>query len=144
MKNCKDLIIIGSGGFAREVRQLIDYNIRDNNYNILGWVSNEEKGTIIDGLKVLGDDEWLINYNLPVCIVIAIGNSCIRKIIYSKIKCKTNFVYPNIVAKDAINIDKNLLGKGAIISCGNIFTTSISIGDFLFVICHVPLGMIAL
>lgn len=135
MNKTDDLIIVGSGGFAREVRQLInDQKNSGKKYNILGWVSNEPQGTFIDGLKVLGNDEWLLNYSFPVCIVIAIGNGKIRNSVYLKIKNNINFSYPNIIANNSINIDVNKLGKGAIITHNNVFTTNISIGDFF--ICN--------
>ena len=83
----ENLILIGTGGMAREVRWVIEeINKLDNKWNILGWVSNESQGEIIAGLPVLGDDNWLLDYKDTVNVVIGVGNGDGIAITFSIIK----------------------------------------------------------
>lgn len=131
----ENLVIVGSGGFAREVYWLIqECNKVRNTWNVLGWVSNEEPGTLISGLPVLGDDNWIINYEEKINAVIAIGDGKLRKKIFDKYKINPNIAFPNIIAPSVIMSDSVRMGQGCIIAAMNVFTVDIQIGDFL--ICN--------
>lgn len=65
----KDLVIVGSGGFAREVAWLIEENNKEQaEWNILGFVS-EDLCEGADGYSVLGNDDWLLNTTKPISVV---------------------------------------------------------------------------
>lgn len=56
----KDIVIIGAGGFGREVAWLIeDINKVSSEWNIVGFVDDNEsiQGTEINGYKVVGNLE---------------------------------------------------------------------------------------
>lgn len=130
----KDIIIVGSGGFAREVVWLLEEkNLIEPEWNILGYVSNE-KTALMGKYPILGDDEWLLHYANEACIACCIGNGSIRKTIIDKLANKTNFSYPNIIANGVTMSESVRLGKGCIICTASVLTVDINIGDFF--ICN--------
>ena len=127
----RDIVIIGTGGMAREVRWVIEDCCNDNKCrNILGWVSKEHPGTIITGLPVLGDDDWLLERDKPIDAVVAIGNGALRKKIVTYLKQNRNISFPSIIS-DSAEVSKYVkMGEGAIIMNKSLLTVDIEIGDF--------------
>ena len=112
----KDIVIIGSGGLAREVRWLIeDCNKKQNRWNILGWISKEKPGTEIAGLPVLGDDDWLIEYNEPIDVAVSVGDGRLRKRIVTTLKQNEKLSFPMISSPSAELSGAVVIGEGAII-----------------------------
>ena len=113
----KDIAIIGSGGLAREVRWLIEEcNKNQNRWNILGWISKEEPGTIIAGLPVLGDDDWLVEHDAPIDVAVSVGSGALRKKIVSYLRKNPAISFPVIVSPTAELSDSVMLGEGSIIT----------------------------
>lgn len=131
--NSVDIAIIGSGGLAREVRWLIDEcNRRQNRWNILGWISKEKPGTVIEGLPVLGDDDWLIKYEGPIDVAVSVGSGKLRRKIVTYLQRNSNISFPTIISPSAEISDSVIFGKGAIIAAKSILTVNVEIGDFFF------------
>ena len=131
--NGKDIVIIGSGGLAREVRWLIEEsNKTTNRWNVLGWISNEVPGTIIAGLPVLGNDDWLIEHDTPIDAAISVGNGAIRKKIVNHLRKNPKISFPIIVSPTAELSASVELGEGSIITSKCILTVDITIGEFFF------------
>ena len=129
----KDIVIIGSGGLAREVRWLIEEcNKVQNRWNLLGWISKESPGTVITGLPVLGDDDWLLNHDTPIDVAVSIGNGPLRKKIVSYLRNNTELSFPVIISPSAELSDSVTLGEGSIITSKCILTVDITIGEFFF------------
>ncbi|MBP5385503.1 MAG: NeuD/PglB/VioB family sugar acetyltransferase [Lachnospiraceae bacterium] len=127
----KDLVLIGSGGMAREVRWVIDTcNMTDDRWNILGWVSKEKPGTMIDGLPVLGDDDWLLAHDEPVDVVVSVGDGALRKKIAGNLRKNANISFPVIIAPSAELSDSVELGEGSVIMNQSILTVGIRTGAF--------------
>ena len=128
----KDIVLVGSSGFAKEVRWLIEEcNSDDKRWNILGWISKEPPGTIVAGLPVLGDDDWLIDYQKPIDVAISVGNGFLRRKIVERYVKNQNISFPNIIAPSAQMSRSVDLGVGCIVTAQSIFTVDIKIGDFL-------------
>ena len=127
-----DIVIIGAGGFGREVAWLIErINEETPKWHIVGWVDDGlEKGTLCGGYSVLGGIEYLENSKEPLSVVCAIGSARTRKNVMQKILKKENLNFPNLVDPKAILSSKINLGEGNIICAGNILTVDIQIGDF--------------
>ncbi|MBT4540741.1 hypothetical protein HOC35_04460 [Candidatus Woesearchaeota archaeon] len=155
----KKIVIYGSGGSGREVKMFIDqinehYNNEDykNNQNnenkkvfeIIGFIDDnpEKKGTIVvDNLKIIGDFNYLLNYNDQLNVVIAIGEMTIRKSIFDKIKQNTKLKFPNIIHPSVIYEKKTSnIGKGNIISSGAVISTNFSCGDFNHIHLNAAIG----
>lgn len=110
---------------------MVQYSLA-NNFRILGFIDDGVTvGTVINGFEVLGNIEWLNDYNKSVCAVIAIGNPQIKYKVINSIH-NSNIEYPNLVHPNARihNVDELSMGKGNIITDGCILTTNIGLGDF--------------
>lgn len=128
----KNIIIVGCGGFGKEVLWLIQ---RINNqtplWKIIGYVDDAvEKGTKINNIPVLGNIDILTKINEETAIALAVGSTYIRKKIVEKISINSKLYFPNLIDPSIIYSKKIVFGKGNIICAGNIFTVNINIGDF--------------
>lgn len=127
----RDIVIIGTGGMAREVRWVIeDCNSIDDKWNILGWVSKEKPGSMIAGLPVLGDDEWLLAHDSSIDVVVGVGSGALRKKIATYLKQNRNIEFPPIIARSAEVSNYVKMGEGAIVMNKSLLTVDIEIGDF--------------
>ncbi|MEK4698533.1 acetyltransferase [Solibacillus sp. FSL R7-0668] len=138
----KEIVIYGSGGFAREVAHLIEQiNEVQSEWKVLGFIDDDEKnhGLIINDLKVLGGDEWLENKQ-NVCVALGIGAPKVKKSIINKLQKYTNINYPNLI-HPTVKISRfNELGQGNIICEGSILTTNIQLNNFVIVNLNCTIG----
>lgn len=129
----KDIVIIGAGGFGREVAWLIEeINKTEKEWNIIGFVDDNEaiQGEHINGYKVIGNIEWLKNQELNV--VSAIGDPIVKKKVLNRISNSKNkypiLIHPSVICSDIVNI-----GDGSIICAGTIITVNIEIGKHVII-----------
>lgn len=130
----KNIAILGASGFAKEILWLLKENNRiTKEWNILGFIDNSfpENMSNIAGYKVIGNDEWLLNYEEQIYVVCGIGNSNLRAKIVQKLKDKENIVFPSIISKGVVLSDSVKLGIGCIICTNSILTVDIILGDFV-------------
>jgi sugar O-acyltransferase (sialic acid O-acetyltransferase NeuD family) len=130
----KKIAIIGAGGFGREVKMLIDQiNHNEIKYDFIGFYDdNVQNETIINGFKVLGSINELlqIDYNLEV--VISIADPMIKKKIYETLNSNSFLSFPSIIHPNVlIGSDDVIVGYGCIICASNIITVNVSIGNFV-------------
>lgn len=128
----KKLVIIGAGGFGREVQWLIErINEREAIWELLGYVDDGvEKGTIVDGLPVLGTVKELREREESLAVVCAVGASVTRRKILEQILDNTKLEFPNLI-DPSVQMSKRIdMGRGNIICAGNILTVDITMGDF--------------
>ncbi len=124
----KKLVIVGAGGFAREVAWLVE-EINKNllEWNLLGFIDDNKENIHkeLNGYKVLGTTEDLKNFSDDIYIVIAIGNGVIREKIVKKLKNKkfAILIHPTVKISNT-----NKIGEGTIICAENILTVNINIG----------------
>lgn len=136
----KNIVIIGAGGFAREVAWLIEeINKKNEQWNILGFIDDntENIGKSLNGYKIIGNTDYLNEMNKNIYAVIAIGNGKIRKKVVEKLK-KRKFgilIHPNVSISDSISI-----GEGSIICSGNILTVNINIGKHVIINLDCTIG----
>lgn len=134
----RDIVIIGCGGFGREVQWLIErineYHKEEKVWNILGYVDDSiEVGTMINGLKVLGNTEYLAHYKEKISVACAIGASNTRRKVIEKIIGNSNLEFPNLIDPSVQMSDLIELGKGNIICAANVLTVNIKILDFCII-----------
>ena len=127
-----NIAIYGTGGFGREVRQLIDQiNQHNHIWDFVGYFDDFlDTGTNINGFPVLGGINQLNNYEEELSLVIAIGTPQVVENIFIKLgNPKINF--PNLI-HPSVCYDTlyNQIGNGNIISFGCHFTCDIRIGSF--------------
>lgn len=128
----RDIVIFGSGGYAREVAFLIeDINRASAQWNILGFVETDRQrvGQEVGKYRVYCTEEELLNKKLAA--VIGIGTPAIIHKIASRFAADSNIDFPNLVHPGVVRDEPRvLLGRGNILCAGNIFTTDITIGSF--------------
>jgi len=129
----KDIVIVGAGGFGREVKTIIDaINKNNKSYNFLGYYDdNIAKGTIINNFPVLGNLNDLNALTTPTDVVLGIGNPNVKSKIIATLKNELlhfpTLIHPSvIISEDAITIE-----NGCIICAGTIITCNIKIGKFV-------------
>lgn len=130
----KDIVIIGSGGLAKEVCWLINRNNKiKKEWNLIGFISKEKIGTKIHNYPVLGDDSWFIDNACKISVVCAIGDGNIRRRIIEQYSVYENLEFPNIVANDVVLDESVTIGKGCIILPNTLLTVDIALSDFVIV-----------
>lgn len=131
----KDIAIYGAGGFGKEIACMINNKINaiKPTWNVIGFFDDGiEKGTQISHLgTVLGNVNDLNSWVKPLCIVFAIGNPKIIKLLVGKI-INPNIDYPNIIHPNFELADPETvqMGKGNVIARGVTFSCNVMIGDF--------------
>lgn len=127
----KDIAIYGAGGFGRELACAIHrFNSQKDTWNFLGFFDDGiSRGNHNEYGEILGGVEELNKWDTPMDILIGIGASSIRKLIYEKI---TNDLihFPNFVSDFRCADSNNYsLGKGNVI-LGTFFSCNVRILDF--------------
>lgn len=136
----KDIVIIGAGGFGREVAWLIeDINKVYEEWNIVGFVDDNEtiQESEINGYKVVGNVEWLKSQDINV--VNAIGDPIVKKKVIERLKYSKNS-YPVLIHPSVIYSDKVSFGEGSIICAGSIITVDIKIGKHVIINLDCTIG----
>lgn len=133
----KKLVIFGSGGFAREVRQVVeDINARESTIELLGFLDSDagKAGTLIHGLPVLGPVSWLDQPgNADVHLVIAIGNTAAKRRVARDLVQRGHGRFLTLVHPTAWIGARVQLGAGTIVCAGTLITTDITIGEHVIV-----------
>jgi sugar O-acyltransferase (sialic acid O-acetyltransferase NeuD family) len=134
----KDIVIIGSGGFSKQVIEIVEKrNSINREYNLIGIVDDNKEliGNKVLGYEIIGDTDYLNEYSVKHKIhgVIAIANGEIREQMAKKLNnvLWLNLIHPNAVVSDYIN-----LGHGNIICGGVVINPDFEMGDH----CHINIG----
>jgi sugar O-acyltransferase (sialic acid O-acetyltransferase NeuD family) len=134
----KPLVIIGAGGFGREVACLVnDINQQRLEWNLLGFVDDEDIKQTSESFSVIGVIDSICNLDPKPWVVVAIADTKLRKKLANRLK-KMNIplatlIHPSVIHSEYINI-----GEGTIICAGVIITTNVRIGSH----CIINLGSI--
>lgn len=156
-----DIFIIGTGGFAREVVELIE-DINEHisfnppikssffgyghTWNILGYLDSDSTrwGTKVNGYEVLGDESVLDEYlqkseGIYPHVAIGIGSPQIKRKIVEKLNGKVFF--PNLAHPTAtIGRHETTFGVGNIITAGCVITCNVSIGNHVMINLNCTVG----
>lgn len=128
----KDLIIIGSSGFAKETAWLVRrINAAEPTWNLLGFMDNDRRniGTVVHGFPVLDESVFQTDYP-DAWYVCAIGSSKIRKRVLSKYR---DVKFATLIDPDALIADETAVGEGSVICAGSIITVDIKIGRHVII-----------
>lgn len=136
----KNIIIVGAGGVGRETAWIIEQmNLRKETYKILGFIDDNEsiRNSNINGYKVLGGLDYLLENKMNSKIVVSIADYKIKKSIVEKLN---NYEFETIIHPDVFIHSSNKIGKGTIIYPGTIMTTNITIGNHVIISPKVGIG----
>ncbi|AYW47385.1 MULTISPECIES: acetyltransferase [Tetragenococcus] len=123
------IIIVGAGGFGKEVAFSID---RLQEHNVIGFVDDnyqniDEK---IYGKPVIGTLKFLQDCTKEISVVIAIADSVTREVVYEKLKSNKLITFPNIIDPTVILGHNIQLGIGNVLMANTTYTSDIKIGSF--------------
>lgn len=134
----KDIIVIGGGGFAKEVIWLAN----DCNRKVRGVLDDNvtTHGLELQGAKILGKIDSWTKYVSDCEFVIAIGNPRVRKLVADKMKLLgkpkfTSLIHPSVHFSNTVKIS-----EGSIICAGTILTTDIVLGQHCILNLNVTVG----
>ena len=127
------LVIVGGGGFAREILTLVKrINEITSTYDVVGFVDNRPKGTLIDGFPVIGTDTEINQANMRLSMALAVGEPQMKKKIRSKYTSPLisfpTLIHPSVIIGNAETVK---MGEGCIICAGSILTTNVKLGSFV-------------
>lgn len=138
----KDIVILGSNGFAQEVLWLLETNNAiEKEWNILGFVDCAGNSSSIRDYAVIGDDEWLVNYPHPINAICGIGQPSLRRKVINKYKSLFNRIsFPTVISKQASVSRFADFGEGCIVCAGTIITTNVRLGSFVTINLNCTIG----
>lgn len=126
----RDLVIFGTGGFAREVLQIVlDLNDETPQWNVVGFADEQldMRGTSIHDIPVIGGIEWFAGRS-DVSVVVAIGGTASRRKVVQRIRDVSDVSFAVLVHPRAWVGRHVQIGEGTIICAGTSVTTDIQIG----------------
>lgn len=134
----KKLFIIGSGGFSKQVIEIVEkINEQSNIYDLVGLIDDNEtlKGHKVLDYQVIGTTDDLHSYSKKheVYAVIAIANAKVKEKLNQKLKY-VNWI--NLIHPDAIITKYLEIGVGNIICGGVVINPNCKINNH----CHINIG----
>lgn len=135
----KDLVIVGAGGFGREVAWLIErLNDADPQWNVLGWIDDTpaKQHSTIAGYPVLGGVDVVTKF-ADASLVCAIGSADARRTTIARIEEQAVDapVYATLIDPSVLMSRRVEIGSGSIICAGTVITVDVTIG------CHVIVNL---
>lgn len=131
----KKIVILGAGGFGREVKMLIDQiNAIENKYEFIGYYDDgKEKGEKINGFPVLGNTANLNDIQEPISVALALGNPMHKKKVVQQLN-NSNVTFETLIHPSVIiGNDGITIGQGTVICAGCIITCNIDIQDYVII-----------
>lgn len=133
------LVVIGGGGFAKEVIWLADS--LSGQWQVLGVLDDAEEmqGQVIASVPVLGKiSDWL-KYK-GAWFIVAVGSPRTRRAIVSKMRASGAPEFATLIHPSALYSKYIVFGKGAIVTAGCILTSDITIGEHCILNLGVTVG----
>lgn len=137
------VVIIGAGGFGREVLDIFEaYNREHNIWEIIGFVDDNPSlhDKKIRGYPVVGSVDWFRRKEAKdVKSVIAVGDNTVRQKIAKKARENgakfCNIIHPSVIKTEYIDF-----GEGIIVTAGCILTNNIKVGNHVIINLDVTVG----
>lgn len=118
--------IYGASGFGREIIPLVKNQLQGQGCHII-FVDDDINLTSVNGYQVKKWDDFISIPSEKKFINIAIANASTRKKL--TVKCEeAGISFFNVVAENAIQLDSNEIGEGAIFCPFSMLTSNVKIG----------------
>ncbi|MBC7596930.1 MAG: acetyltransferase [Kineosporiaceae bacterium] len=138
-------MIVGCGGFGREVADVVDaINRTQPTWNLLGFIDDSPKSADVErvnrlGRQIIGDLASEAPGDGPVWYVIGIGDGKVRESIASRLDARgwraATLVHPG----SALGADCKL-GEGAVVCAGASITTNVTVGRHVHINLNCTVG----
>jgi sugar O-acyltransferase (sialic acid O-acetyltransferase NeuD family) len=138
----KDLVIFGSGGFAREVLQIVqDANEDGRTWNFMGFLDDNSSihGHELHDYPILGGVEWL-GRRESTWLVVALGRPDLRRRVVQRVVEAGTTSFATVVHPESWIGRRVRIGAGSMICAGNRLTTDIEIGRHVIVNLQCTIG----
>jgi sugar O-acyltransferase (sialic acid O-acetyltransferase NeuD family) len=129
----KKLVIVGAGGFAREVLTLVrDINAETQRWEVVGFADDrpELAGASVAGLPVVGSIDVLLRERTATHVVLGIGSPVVKRRLADRLG-GSGLMMPPLVHPTVVRSDSVRVGDGCVICAGNILTCDITLGRFV-------------
>lgn len=135
------LVILGAGGFAREV---LDVYLACNEagwgpFEVLGFLADgEHAGSLVNDLPILGGIEWLAGRDdlLAIC---AVGDPAVRRTIVRR-ATGAGARFHSVIHPKATLTRRVEIGPGTVITAGCVLTNQIRIGSHVHLNLNCTVG----
>ncbi|MFR7985660.1 MAG: acetyltransferase [Clostridia bacterium] len=137
----KDLAIIGSGDFAREIAAVVErINQEKETWNLLGFLDEEKSaGTKVDEYPVLGGISWLDEHP-DTYVICSTGTGRIRKKIIEEELRGKKVKFATLIDPGAVLIKDCKIGEGSLVSAGCVLAINSTVGNHVIVNLSCTLG----
>lgn len=139
----RKVVIIGAGGFGREVLDIFDAcNANGESYEVLGFIVDPEyasPGTIVNDKPVLGGFDWLAQHKLEVEVICSVGAPELKHRVVQRAD-RLGVRYCNAIHPRALLTRWVTIGKGVIVTAGCILTNNIRLGDHVHINLDCTIG----
>lgn len=127
------LVIVGTGGHAREVHELIeDINEAAHvpAWDVLGWLDSNAAthGKRVHDLPVLGDIDWLASQE-DTWVTVAIGATHVRRRVTQRLQAQGQRLFATLIHPTAVVGRRARIGAGSVLCAGSMATTDCRIGE---------------
>lgn len=140
--NLINVVILGAGGFAREVLDVFDaVNAVQVTYKVLGFIVDHEygqPGQFINDKPILGDFEWLEGKK-DIYAICGIGAPDVRRKMILRLAA-LNIPFCSVIHPNAILTRWVTIGDGVVITAGCILTNQIKLGNHVHVNLDCTIG----
>lgn len=135
-----NVIIFGAGGLGREIFDtIVIINSIAPVFNVIGFIDdNKEKGTLVNGVPVLGGAFQLQNMRGQVGMILGFADPAARKVSHQKFK--SDFTFPNVIHPTAVISPFASLGVGMLIQSYCIVAANAKIGNCVMMNAHSGVG----
>lgn len=134
----KKIVLIGAGGFGREVFHIID----KKKYQVIGYIDNVKNIGHPLSADIIGNDnliERLVSENISENVCISVGDLKIREKLFDLVSI--NGLFTPIIFHSSAIISRNVeIGKGSIIYPGAILMDGVKIGKGVLINSNVTIG----
>lgn len=127
------LVIVGAGGFAREVLALLrDINAAARQWDVVGFVDDrpELAGAQVAGLPVVGTVDALVRERPAAHYVLGVGSPVVKRRIAERL-AGGGLHAPALVHPSVVRSERVQMGEGCVLCAGNILTCDIELGRFV-------------
>ena len=133
MNNPKKIVLIGAGGFGREVASIIEVvNSYKPTYELLGFLddgSQYHEGMTINGYPWLGNHTWIAEHKESIVCTCCIGNPKVKKKIQEELT-EEGVVFETIIAHGGFGYigPETEIGPGCVFYGGVTISVNCKIG----------------
>ena len=123
------IVIVGTGGQAREIHALLEALAdQDHSYELVGFLDDDAAKTgEVHGVPVLGGVGWLSD-RTGMAVAVGVGVTPTRRRVVDRIETLGDHVFPVLVHPSASVGPRVDLGEGTIVGAGAVLTTDIQVG----------------